>query len=279
LNATAAHQTVANATIAQLSSRGLSVFSQTGGHVVVDVAGTFLGAPVPLPGGGPPPTPVDEVIGRSINGRDIVATHRLDHPGAAKKVLVLGFMHGEEQDGLQVVSALRSAAVPGDVDLWLMDTMNPDGGAAHVRGNAHGVDLNRNFDGGSFPWCPSPGCGTGATAVDTGSAAMSEPETRAFWAFINREKFDLIVSYHQPLDTVDCSPNRGARLTAICTAYATASGIPYNHNGYIDISGTMTNSYMQANPGKWAFTMEFSPSGPGDVAVHVAAVWAAAAAL
>lgn len=276
VNATAAGQVVANAAITRLSDLGLAVFAQNGGHVAVDVAGVFTGAPVDT--GAPQAAAVDEVIGTSVDGRPIVATHVLAHPGAARKVLVLGFMHGEEQAGVQVVTALRTAPVPAGVDLWLMDTMNPDGGAAHRRTNSRGVDLNRNFTGGAFPWCPSPGCG-GVTPRNTGSAPMSEPETVAFWNFIQREKFDLIVSYHQPLETVDCAPDRGPVLTTVCQAYSATAGIPYNRNGYIDISGTMTNSYMDANPGKWAFTMEFDGSAVIDAPRHVAAVWAAVAAL
>ena len=276
VNAASAHQTIANAAITSLASTGMAILTQSGAHVLVDVAGLFTGDPT-----GSPPLPVftDETIGQSAGGRPIVASHLVGRTAGPTKVLVLGFMHGEEQSGLTIVNALRSAAVPATVDLWLMDTMNPDGAASHQRGNAHGVDLNRNFDGGSFPWCPTPGCGTGASPADTGKAAMSEPETAAFSTFVRREQFDLVVSYHEPLDTVDCSPHRGDRLTAICTAYATSSGIPFNRSGYIDLSGTMTNSYMQANPGQWAFTVEFPATGVGDVAHHLAAVWAAAAAV
>ena len=274
VNATAARQIVANAAVVPLSDRGASVFVHPGGHVLIDVAGVFTGPPISTA-----PAPIDEVIGRSFGGRPVVATHRRDHVGARHKVLVLGFMHGEEQAGMQIVTALRTAALPADVDLWLMDTLNPDGRVSGQRGNGRGVDLNRNFDGGSFPWCPSPGCGTGAAPADTGSGPLSEPETQAFWAFVNRERFDLIVSYHQPLGTVDCSPHRGPTLLAVCGAYSTVAGIPVNNGGYIDISGTMTNAYMQANPGKWAFTMELPPAGVGNVATHVAAVWAAAAVL
>ena len=32
--------------------------------------------------------------------------------------------------------------------LWTIETVNPDGVAAGTRGNAHGVDLNRNFAAG-----------------------------------------------------------------------------------------------------------------------------------
>ena len=276
VNASDAHQTIANAAITLLADAGLTVMTQSGAHVLVDVAGLFTGAPA----GGPPlPTFTDETIGQSAGGRPIVASHLVARAAGRTKVLVLGFMHGEEQAGLAVVAALRAAAVPATVDLWLMDTTNPDGAASHQRGNAHGVDLNRNFDGGSFPWCPTPGCGAGASAVDTGPVAMSEPETVAFAKFVNREQFDLVVSYHEPLDTIDCSPYRGNRLTAACTAYAAATGIAFNRSGYIDLSGTMTNSYMQASPGRWAFTVEFPSSGVGDVARHLAGVWAAAAAV
>ncbi len=276
VNATNAHQTIANAAITLLADSGMTVLTPSGAHVLVDVAGLFTGNPT-----GSPPLPVftDETIGQSAGGRPIVASHLVGRAAGPTKVLVLGFMHGEEQSGLTIVNALRSAAVPATVDLWLMDTVNPDGAASRQRGNAHGVDLNRNFDGGSFPWCPTPGCGAGASPADTGPTVTSEPETVAFSKFVNREQFDLVVSYHEPLDTVDCSPYRGDRLTAVCTAYATASGIPFNRSGYIDLSGTMTNSYMQANPGRWAFTVEFPGTGVGDVPRHLAAVWAAAAAV
>lgn len=273
VNASAPRQIVANAAVVQLSDRGLAVFAHPGGHVVVDVAGVFLGPALDTG-----PDPVDEVIGTSVGGRPIVATHRLDHPDAPIKVLVLGSMHGEEQAGALVVDALRLGDVPPTVDLWLMTTMNPDGVATSTRGNGRGVDLNRNFDGGSFAWCPTPGCGDGAGPADTGAGPRSEPETQAMWAFLLRERFDLVVSYHQPLDTVDCSPTRGPALLAACSAYAAASGITLNRLGFIDLSGTMTDSYMTAAPGRLAFTVELPAAGAGDVERHVAAVWAAAAA-
>ena len=46
LNATAAGQTVANHAILRTSSNGVAVYSQRGGHLVVDVAGYFTGTPV-----------------------------------------------------------------------------------------------------------------------------------------------------------------------------------------------------------------------------------------
>lgn len=46
LNASAAGQTVANHAILRTSSAGVAVYSQRGGHLIVDVAGYFTGTPV-----------------------------------------------------------------------------------------------------------------------------------------------------------------------------------------------------------------------------------------
>ncbi|MFT3851904.1 MAG: sortase [Ilumatobacteraceae bacterium] len=45
LNATTANQTIANHAIARTSTAGIAVFTQSGGHVIVDVAGYFTGTP------------------------------------------------------------------------------------------------------------------------------------------------------------------------------------------------------------------------------------------
>ena len=61
VNATTSGQIVANHTTIPVGTRGVAVFSYTGGHVVLDVSGYFTGAPQPSvlpvpanPTGGPP---------------------------------------------------------------------------------------------------------------------------------------------------------------------------------------------------------------------------------
>ena len=66
-------------------------------------------------------------------------------------MLVFGVIHGDEQAGLQIVALLAQLPVPPGVDLYLVDSMNPDGVAHNTRSNANGVDLNRNFP---YNWGP-----------------------------------------------------------------------------------------------------------------------------
>jgi protein MpaA len=116
------------------------------------------------------------VIGHSVDGRPLVV-HRVGPPAAPRKVLVVGCIHGNECAGAAVTRALRSATPPPGVQLLLIDRANPDGSAAGTRGNAHGVDLNRNF-----PWAWRPLGGV----FYSGPRPDSEPETRALRRFILR---------------------------------------------------------------------------------------------
>lgn len=84
------------------------------------------------------------LLGSSVDGRRIVA-HELGDPAAARKVLVVGCLHGNECAGIAVLDRLRRLGPLEGVDLWLVPDANPDGHAAGTRQNARGVDLNRNF--------------------------------------------------------------------------------------------------------------------------------------
>src|SRR5262249_48656899 len=133
-----------------------------------------------------------EVIGHSVDGRPLRLVHVGD-PEAARKVLVVGCIHGSERAGIAGTRALRHATPPRGTELLVLDTANPDGCAADTRGNADGVDLNRNFPWG---WRPLTGI------FYSGPHPSSEPETRAIEAMILRERPDVSIWYHQHLDWV-----------------------------------------------------------------------------
>jgi protein MpaA len=85
------------------------------------------------------------VLGRSVQGRAIVSFEVGDLDSRRRELLV-GCIHGDEAAGVAIARALEQAAPPG-LDLWVIPALNPDGVVAGTRGNAHRVDLNRNF-----PW-------------------------------------------------------------------------------------------------------------------------------
>ncbi len=156
-----------------------------------------------------------QVIGRSVQGKPIVAI-RNGHPISRLKVLVVGAIHGDETAGMRIARRLANAvvsppppelhqisglparkfdAVRGDgVELVVVPTINPDGVAAGARGNARGVDLNRNFP---FGWRPLSG------DEYSGPRPLSEPESRAVHRLVLRLRPDLTIWFHQPFGLVD----------------------------------------------------------------------------
>jgi protein MpaA len=134
-----------------------------------------------------------QAIGRSVRGRPI-AFFRDTAPAPALKVLVVGDIHGNEAGGMRIARRLIADGPPARTDLLVIPTINPDGLAAGTRGNAHGVDLNRNFP---YRWRPLGG------GEYSGPGPLSEPESRAAYRLILREKPDLTIWFHQPFALVD----------------------------------------------------------------------------
>jgi hypothetical protein len=192
------------------------------------------------------------VIGRSVQGRPIVAIHRW-RPGATQRLLVIGNMHGDEQAGFRVVHRLLTDSLPSAVDLWLIRSANPDGTAANRRTNAHGVDLNRNFP---RRWV-SAGRGTSNWS---GPRAASEPETRALLSFVRRFQPRTTFVFHQPLFGVD---SYRAKSIALVRMLSRASGLPVKSlscNG--GCHGTFTDWLNTRTPGR-AVTVEFGAHATG----------------
>jgi protein MpaA len=184
------------------------------------------------------------LVGHSVQGRRIVA-YELGDPAAARKVLVVGCVHGNECAGVAVVDRLRRLGPLEGVDLWLVRDANPDGRAAGVRGNTHGVDLNRNFP---YRWKRLHG------VFYSGPRPASEPETRALMRLIRHVRPAVTIWFHQHLNMVVLTrgnpglQRRFARLAGLRTGYLP----PY--------SGTATGWSNHSFPGTTAFVVEL-PAG------------------
>ncbi len=148
-------------------------------------------------------------LGQSVQGRAIEACRlRGSDDTATHTVLVVGSVHGIEPAGLGVVARLQAMDITGrNANVWVIDTINPDGTRVLSRGNANKIDLNRNF--------PAKGWkvqGEG-TVVYGGRAAGSEPETQALMSAMAQLRPTEVVVFHQQLNLIDCTPYRPETLS------------------------------------------------------------------
>jgi predicted deacylase len=205
--------------------------------------------------------PATVVVGRSVQGRTIVAT-RQGPATAPYALLVLGQMHGTEPRGRDVVAAVRRLAPPAQVQVWTIVSMNPDGAVRGRRTNAHGVDLNRNFP---YLWSPRF---TSRTYFWPGRAPATEPEVRAMMVFLDRLRPHLVVSLHQHFNAVDLGTGR-ARAWSLRLASALhlrAISVPCSTG---PCAGTMTQWFNHEHPGS-AITVELPASVPASLATSYA---------
>ena len=200
------------------------------------------------------------VLGRSRDGRPIRAIEVGDPAGT--RVLVVGCIHGNEPAGIAIAERLERTA-PRGVDLWIIPVINPDGRAAGTRGNARGIDLNRNF-----PWRWRPLSGVYAS----GPKPLSEPEARIAYRLILRLRPHISIWFHQHLDMIWASG--GDRRVE--HRFAQLSGLPYH--AMPPLAGSAISWQNHTLPGTTAFAAEL-PAGRPDASTlrrYVRAVLAVA---
>jgi len=217
-------RTVADLTRAQLPGTGTMVWKHWDG------AGGFR-AEMEALAAAHPDLVSTEVIGRSVQGRDIVAARVTGGvsgvpEGARPAVLYIGLQHAREWIAGEVTRRLLLSLVKGygidpditklldTTELWFLPVANPDGyeltfepgfrlWRKNVADNNHdgkvgvedGVDTNRNLPD---HWGTAPmGSSNNPSELGyRGPAAASEPETKALVALATRLRFRFIVNYH-----------------------------------------------------------------------------------
>ena len=213
----------------------------------------------------PAPAPRRVVLGRSVRGRAIEAIE-LRGARVSRDALVVGCIHGNEPVGIAVAGALARTRSLRGVDLWIVPDLNPDGVAAATRGNAHGVDLNRNFP---YHWRP---LGPPSSMQYAGPRPLSEPESRIARALIRRVHPRVTIWFHQPLAVTDESGGD----VRVERRFAARSGLPLRRlTRYPGSAPTWQNHRFR---GATAFVVELPPGPPSARAVarYVAAVRAVA---
>lgn len=120
------------------------------------------------------------IEGRSVQGRALylVRLKRGSTP-ARWRLLFYAQQHGDELAGKDAQLFLlrdvlrRPERLPEDTELWLLPSLNPDGGEAGTRRNAAGADLNRDH------------------------LTLAQPETQALYRVVRRVRPHLAVDCHE----------------------------------------------------------------------------------
>lgn len=168
---------------------------------------------------------LNPVAVKSVMGRQIMLSEFGPMQTNARRVLIVGGIHGDELTAVSIVfrwlELLQQPGYDGPPFRWrVVPVLNPDGLLAKppTRVNARGVDLNRNF--------PTPNWSSQAhriwkefTGSDPrrfpGTAPLSEPESRWLHDEITRFKPDVIVSVHAPFGVLDFDgPPNGVEVPA-----------------------------------------------------------------
>ena len=199
-----------------------------------------------------------------MNGAPLVAERIGDVGG--RRVLVIGVIHGDEDAGSAILDDLRSEPVPDGVELWVVDSMNPDGQAAQVRQNANGVDLNRNFPDS---WGP---IGVPGDSEYAGTGPASEPETQAIVNLVDQLRPDITIWYHQDLFVISPAKGREGRIRQ---RYAELTNWPMggiSGGTYTGIAATWARHALADQDGV-AFIVELGPTlSSAEAAVHADAI-------
>jgi len=176
-----------------------------------------------------------DTIGRSVQNRVLLAmkiTENAGGSGSKPRILFDATTHGNENIGSEVLLYLvRYLLQNYGVDplithlvrtreIWVIPIVNPDGMVARTRGNANGVDLNRDY---GYLW-------------DTGWGSpgpFSQPEIRAIRDFFQRAPFVIYITYHSgteaamwPWGYSTNAPYDSIFMSFLCQRYSYYTGYP-----------------------------------------------------
>jgi len=204
------------------------------------------------------PTPVDaevtpsaapaawQVIATSVQGRPL---RTLTIGQGARKVLFIGGIHGDEDEGAysasQLPAAFLDAGLADSVTLMILEDANPDGRALRKRENANGVDLNRNFPATNFD----------SASPSSGGEPLNQPESRAVTEAIERFVPDLVIVLHSWAGREFINFDGPAR--PIAERFAAASGMTLTESTEFATTPGSLGSYVGRDRGIPLLTVEF----------------------
>jgi protein MpaA len=176
-------------------------------------------------------------FGRSRLGAPLLVT---EPAAGAGGLLVKAGIHGEEPETTVLLSRALRTIAPDALRCAVVPCANPDGIALGTRGNAAGVDLNRNFPASGWSdaepvhrWQPDR---PQEVRLSPGEAPVSEPETRALLGLFAELSITVVVTLHTPLACVE-SYRRGP----LARRLAERSGLPLIEKVDYETPGSLAN--------------------------------------
>jgi murein peptide amidase A len=163
-----------------------------------------------------------------------IPVYEFGHSGP--RVLILGGVHGDEREGVEAALGLVakwSQSFPFKLQVTVMPAFNLDGVIRSTRGNARGVDLNRNM--ATKDWSPK----VATPRYHPGAHADSEPETKLLVSWIKENSPKFILSLHswKPMLNVNGACRPEAEAISALTGYIIDDSIGYPTPGCL---GTYT---------------------------------------
>ena len=144
-----------------------------------------------------------DTYGRSVLGCPL----EVWRPEGECRMLIFAGIHGEEAETTFALSRALRQLPERSPQCAVVLASNPDGSIRGTRGNARGVELNRNFPTRDWQRDPVPHRSTLEDPRDVllspGRHPGSEPETQALIALIGDLKPEVVISLHAPLACVD----------------------------------------------------------------------------
>lgn len=202
-------------------------------------------------------------LGASRQGRPIFVRTHGTGPG---RLLIIGLIHGDEPEVYerfdQLWLRLTTAGYGGELTLAGIATMNPDGYEQARRGNARGVDLNRNWPAKNFR--PSSA---------HGPAPLSEPEAAAVHRYIDAFGPDVILVFHSTPGGPFVDPDGPAPADALADAFARAAQrIDPDWRVHADFSNPpgSLGTWYGPDTGRAVLTVEMRPGAAPDAALATA---------
>ncbi len=190
--------------------------------------------------------PAWQSTGTSVQGRPI-RVQTVGH--GPRRVLFIGGIHGDEAEGsyttAELPAAFTRAGLSDRVTLTIVEDANPDGRVAKTRGNANGVDINRNFPASNFD----------PTDPVNGGKPLTQPETRAVYDLIEDTSPDLVIVVHSWQDKQFINYDGPAR--DIAERFAATSGLPLTRSNEFAPTPGSLGSYAGRDRKRPLVTIEF----------------------